>query len=81
MLFNSWEFKIDNQADNVALRLATHNMIFTEIAEQKLRKEIDSRTKEEWTALYLRRAALISVNWLVLMGCISGVVASSVYKT
>jgi len=81
MFLNAWEWKIDNKMDNVSLRQATRNMIKTEIAEQLKRKEIASRPPEYWTKLYIRRAGLITINWLVLMACVAGVVLSNIYKT
>ena len=81
MFFNAWEWKINNHTDASSLRLATRNMINTEMAEQILKKEIANRPKAYWRKLYIRRAALIFVNWLVLLACVAGVVLSNVYKT
>lgn len=39
MLFNAWEFKIDNRIDQVSLQGATKLMIFTELAEQEIIKK------------------------------------------
>ena len=80
MFFNAWEWKVDSEKDSSALRMATMNMINTEIAEQDKRKEIALRPPEYWTKLYIKRAVLISINWLVMMACVSGVVLSNVYK-
>jgi len=38
MFFNCWEFKTDNKIDSDSLRLSTKNSIFTEIAEESLKK-------------------------------------------
>ena len=73
-----WEYKTDNRIDSDNLRLATRNMIFTELKELKLRKTIDERTGGEWTKLYIRRAFLMTFNFLFICGCGIAIVMTNI---
>lgn len=80
MLFNAWEFKVDNPIDFKSQRLALHNMIFTEIREQILKSTIKERTRAQWRKLYIKRFFLIGFNVLFLAGCATGIITSSISK-
>lgn len=66
MLFNSWEWKTDNLVDQSSLRIATKNMLMTQVNEQKLQKILKNRSKDEWFWLKLRRFALTIVYFITL---------------
>ena len=80
MVFNAWEFRVDNKFDKKSLQETVHNMIFTQISEDQLIKKIKNRTKDEWNALYIRRFFLIFSN-ILLIAFLSGIIiATNVYK-
>ena len=80
MLFNCWEFKIDNQIDSDSCRNARKTQIFTEIAEDVLRQIILERTDKEWRSLYIRRTVIMSFNVCFVLVCALGIIISSVQK-
>ena len=55
MLFNAWEFRIDNRVDQIALQDSSKLLITTEIYEQKILKIQKERSKREWIKLYVKR--------------------------
>jgi hypothetical protein len=59
MVFNAWEFRVDNQFDKNTLQSAVKNMIFTQLSEDEIVKKIKKRTGPEWNALYIRRFVLV----------------------
>ena len=66
MLFNCWEWKTDNLVDQSSLRIATKNMLMTQVNEQKLQKILKNRSKDEWFWLKLRRFVLTIVYFITL---------------
>ena len=78
---NSWEWKVNNLADQSSLRLATRNMLLTQVKEQELKKILKNRTSDEWFKLRIRRFAL-STLYLITLGISSGIIVwTNMHKT
>ena len=80
MFFDCWEYKTNNEVDSNNLRIATRNMIFTEIREEALKKTISERPFREWLKLYLRRALLITFNFAFICGCAAAIIYTNINK-